>query len=115
MTFMTKTAPPTDQKNSPRAQKRKPSRHCNPSQNEESHSNIKASNTSQTLQDTPKARVKCDTQNAMDTNQQHKDHNNTKPIWQTIVLCNTLRFKLKSKKTAKNSPSPIVIPKKTAK
>jgi hypothetical protein len=48
----------------------------------------------------------------MDTNQQHKDHNNTKPIWQTIVLCNTPCFKLKSKKPAKNSISPIVIPKK---
>jgi hypothetical protein len=51
----------------------------------------------------------------MDTNQQHKDHNNTKPIWKIIVLCNALCFKLKSKKTAKNSPSRIVIPKKTAK
>ena len=45
----------------------------------------------------------------------HKDHNNTKPIWQTIVLWNTPCFKLKSKKTAKNSISPIVIPKKNSK
>jgi hypothetical protein len=40
----------------------------------------------------------------------HKDHNNTKTIWKVIVLCNAPRFKLKSKKTAKNSPSRIVIP-----
>ena len=45
----------------------------------------------------------------------HKDHNKTKPIWKVIVLCNTPPFKLKSKKTAKNNPSPIVIPSKTAK
>ncbi len=45
----------------------------------------------------------------------HKDHNNTKPIWKIIVLCNALCFKLKPKKTAKNKPSPIVIPKKTRK
>ena len=51
----------------------------------------------------------------MDTNQQHKDHNNTKTIWKAIVLCNTPCFKLKSKKTAKNNPSPIVIPSRTAK
>jgi hypothetical protein len=44
-----------------------------------------------------------------------KDHNNTKPIWKIIVLCNALCFKLKSKKTAKNGPLRIVIPKKTAK
>jgi len=51
----------------------------------------------------------------MDTNQPNKDHNNTKPIWKTIVLCNTPRFKLKSKKAAKNKPSLIVIPNETAK
>jgi len=45
----------------------------------------------------------------------HKDHNNTKPIWKAIVLCNALCFKLKSKKTAKNSFSLIVIPSKTRK
>jgi len=45
----------------------------------------------------------------------HKDHNNTKPIWKIIVLCNAPCFKLKSKKTAKNNPSRIVIPSKTAK
>jgi len=44
-----------------------------------------------------------------------KEHNNTKPIWKTIVLCNALCFKLKYKKPAKNSPSLIVIPSKTAK
>jgi len=38
-----------------------------------------------------------------------------KPIWKVIVLCNTPCFKLKSKKTAKNNPSLIVIPSKTAK
>jgi hypothetical protein len=51
----------------------------------------------------------------MDTNQQDEDHNNTKPIWKATVLCNALCFKLKSKKTAKNNPSLIVIPKKTRK
>jgi hypothetical protein len=45
----------------------------------------------------------------------HKDHNNTKPIWKAIVLCNTPGFKLKSEKTTKNNPSPIVIPSKTRK
>ena len=45
----------------------------------------------------------------------HKDHDNTRPIWKIIVLCNALCFKLKSKKTAENIASRIVIPSKTRK
>jgi hypothetical protein len=45
----------------------------------------------------------------------HEDHNNTKTIWKIIVLCSALCFKLRYKKSAKNSFSIIVIPSKTAK
>jgi len=52
----------------------------------------------------------------MDTKQQHTKITTTqKPICKAIVLCNALCFKLKSKKTAKNSFSLIVIPSKTRK
>ena len=97
-------------------QKRKPSRHCDPSQHEESHSNIQSfkhkSNTTRHSQSQSKIRR---TKRYGHKPATHKDHNNTKPIRKIIVLCNALCFKLKSKKTAKNNPSRIVIPSKTRK
>ncbi len=97
-------------------QKRKPSRHCDPSQNEESHSNIQSfkhkSNTTRHSQNQSTLRH---TKRYGHKPARHKDHNSTKPIWKVIVLCNALCFKLKSRKKAKNSPSLIVIPNKTAK
>jgi hypothetical protein len=79
-------------------------------------STFKASNTSQTLtRHSQNQSTIRHTKRYGHKPARHKDHNNTKPIWKIIVLCNAPRFKLKSKKTAKTNPSLIVIPSKTRK
>ena len=79
------------------------------------NSTFKASNTTITDKTLPSQSTIRHTKRYGHKPARHKDHNDTKPIWKAIVLCNALCFKLKPKKTAKNNPSRIVIPKKTAK
>jgi hypothetical protein len=88
-----------------------------PSANMRNHiSTFKASNTSQSLtRHSQNQSTLRHTKRDGPKPARHKHHDNTKPIWKIIVLCNALCFKLKSKKTTKNSFSRIVIPSKTAK
>jgi hypothetical protein len=88
MTFMTKNRSSQLIRKPARA-RRKESRHdtATPSKMKNSTPTFKASNTSHSLTRRSQARVQYGTQNPMDTKPAtHKDHNNIKPIWQTIVL-----------------------------